>query len=82
MALEFLSDLRSRLFSQAVPALDNMKLRPDGSTENPLMIQFFTWDCLKEDVSWWKHLEDEIPALSAMGFTQIWLPPPNKAGQK
>jgi alpha-amylase len=30
-------------------------------------------------MSWWKHLEAEIPALAKMGFTQIWLPPPNKA---
>ncbi|KAK7050974.1 hypothetical protein VNI00_005086 [Paramarasmius palmivorus] len=79
---ELLSSLRYRLFSQARPALENMKLRYDDSNENPLMIQFFTWDCLKEDISWWKHFENEIPALAAMGITQVWLPPPNKAAHK
>jgi hypothetical protein len=33
-------------------------------------------------MSWWKHLETEIPALAKMGFTQVWLPPPNKAAVK
>jgi hypothetical protein len=30
-------------------------------------------------MSWWKHIEDEVPALARMGVTQLWLPPPNKA---
>ena len=30
-------------------------------------------------MSWWKHFETEIPNLASMGFTQVWLPPPNKA---
>lgn len=45
------------------------------------MIQFFTWDALHEHMSWWKHLEQEIPKLAEQGYTQIWLPPPNKAAE-
>ncbi|KAG6817650.1 hypothetical protein H0H87_005407 [Tephrocybe sp. NHM501043] len=33
-------------------------------------------------MSWWRHLETEVPALAKLGFTQIWLPPPNKAAEK
>ncbi|KAJ3567408.1 hypothetical protein NP233_g6388 [Leucocoprinus birnbaumii] len=46
------------------------------------MIQFFTWDTLLEDLTWWKHFENEIPRLVELGFTQVWLPPMNKAAQK
>lgn len=42
-------------------------------------LQFFTWESQHESMSWWRHLEAEIPVLGKMGFTQIWLPPPNKA---
>lgn len=63
------------------PPLERMQLRPDDSPANPLMIQFFTWDCLHESLSWWKHLEEEIPNLAEQGYTQIWLPPPNKAAE-
>jgi hypothetical protein len=44
-----------------------------------LQLQFFTWDCKHDSMSWWKHLETEIPVLAKMGFTQVWLPPPQKA---
>jgi hypothetical protein len=44
-------------------------------------IQFFTWDSYDDEMSWWKHLETEIPNLAAQGFTQVWLPPPNKAAK-
>ncbi|TFK40368.1 glycoside hydrolase family 13 protein [Crucibulum laeve] len=71
----------SDAFQTPPPALDRMRLRPEGSTQNPLMLQFFTWDCLHESLSWWKHLETEVPKLAEMGFTQIWLPPPNKAAE-
>lgn len=30
-------------------------------------------------MSWWEHLAKEAPHLAVLGFTQIWLPPPNKA---
>ncbi|KIM84842.1 glycoside hydrolase family 13 protein [Piloderma croceum F 1598] len=63
------------------PALSRMRLGPEGSTDNPLMIQFFTWDGYDDEMSWWKHLETEIPNLAAQGFTQVWLPPPNKAAK-
>ena len=51
---------------------------------NPLMmlimrkLQFFTWTSKHDGMSWWKHLENEIPAIAEMGFTQAWLPPPQK----
>ncbi|KXN84750.1 Glucan 1,4-alpha-maltohexaosidase [Leucoagaricus sp. SymC.cos] len=65
------------------PSLDRMKLGPDEhGNYNPLMIQFFTWDSLQENTSWWKHFESEIPRLVELGFTQVWLPPMNKAAQK
>ncbi|KAJ8072487.1 hypothetical protein PM082_016046 [Marasmius tenuissimus] len=65
------------------PALDSMKLRPDGSDANPLMVQFFTWDSLRKgEQSWWQHLESEIPELARLGVTQVWIPPPTKAAAK
>jgi alpha-amylase len=42
-------------------------------------LQFFTWDCSHPKMSWWRHFGSEVPTLAQMGFTQIWLPPPNKA---
>ncbi|KAG7451163.1 glycoside hydrolase family 13 protein [Guyanagaster necrorhizus] len=59
-----------------------MKLGPDDSHDNPLMIQFFTWNSRHPEMSWWQHFESEIPRLSELGFTQVWLPPPNKAACK
>ena len=44
-------------------------------------IQFFTWDCLHQSLSWWEHFEVEIPRLAELGITQVWLPPPNKAAE-
>ncbi|KAG5734948.1 Glucan 1,4-alpha-maltohexaosidase [Termitomyces sp. T112] len=62
-------------------ALPRMRLGPESS-DNPLMLQFFTWEAKHRELSWWKHLEAELPQLTKMGFTQIWLPPPNKAAEK
>jgi len=42
-------------------------------------IQFFTWDCEHPQLSWWKYFERKVPDLESLGFTQVWLPPPNKA---
>jgi len=42
-------------------------------------MQFFTWAHLEDGMSWWKHFEMEVPRLAELGFTQVWLPPPNKA---
>ncbi|SJL09793.1 related to alpha-amylase [Armillaria ostoyae] len=64
------------------PALSHMRLGPDDSQDNPLMIQFFTWNSHHPDMSWWQHFESELPRLSELGFTQVWLPPPNKAAWK
>lgn len=44
-------------------------------------LQFFTWEARHNNLSWWGHLESEVPQLAKMGFTQIWLPPPNKAAE-
>ncbi|KAJ7475864.1 glycoside hydrolase family 13 protein [Mycena latifolia] len=65
-------------FVSPAPALPRMRLGPEGNPDNPLMLQFFTWDAKHNNMSWWKHLESEIPKLAEMGFTQVWLPPPNK----
>ncbi|KAI0264421.1 glycoside hydrolase family 13 protein [Gloeopeniophorella convolvens] len=56
-----------------------MSLGPDLNSGNALMIQFFTWDSFRPDMSWWKHFESEVPRLAELGVTQVWLPPPNKA---
>ncbi|CAA7267009.1 unnamed protein product [Cyclocybe aegerita] len=58
-----------------------MRVGPVGKDDNPLMLQFFTWDTLHDNMSWWKHFETEIPRLASLGFTQVWLPPPNKAAE-
>ncbi|PPQ69318.1 hypothetical protein CVT25_005919 [Psilocybe cyanescens] len=73
-------------FGVAAPSpspLTYMRLGPEQRLKdaNPLMIQFFTWDCLHETLSWWKHFEAEIPHLAELGVTQVWLPPPNKAAE-
>ncbi|KII85010.1 glycoside hydrolase family 13 protein [Plicaturopsis crispa FD-325 SS-3] len=76
----FISWIKSRIYEPwHAPALPRMRLGPEGSPNNPLMIQFFTWDCLRSDMSWWRHLECEIPRLATLGVTQIWLPPAHKA---
>jgi len=61
------------------PALPQMRLGPDKSSQNPVMIQFFIWDAQHPYMSWWKHFESELPRLAQLGFTQVWLPPPSKA---
>ncbi|PPQ82627.1 LOW QUALITY PROTEIN: hypothetical protein CVT26_001438 [Gymnopilus dilepis] len=69
---------------QTPPApLTYMRLGPPERLResNPLMIQFFTWDCLHPTLSWWKHFEEEVPRLAELGITQVWLPPPNKAAE-
>lgn len=45
-------------------------------------IQFFTWDCKHPQLSWWNFFEKQVPDLESLGFTQVWLPPPHKAGSK
>ncbi|TFK47785.1 alpha amylase [Heliocybe sulcata] len=58
-----------------------MNLGPgsDPEADNPLMLQFFTWDSEHPEMSWWQHFQDEVPQLHDLGVTQVWLPPPNKA---
>lgn len=82
-----LSDrVKTRLASLQVafvsPALPQMQLGPEDSTENPLMIQFFTWGASHPEMSWWDHFAEECPRLAELGITQAWLPPPNKAMAK
>ncbi|EGN99260.1 glycoside hydrolase family 13 protein [Serpula lacrymans var. lacrymans S7.3] len=81
-----ISDIKDKLYRKLgvwpPPALSGMQLGPDGSAQNPMMLQFFTWESKHENMSWWKHFEQEIPRLAELGFTQIWLPPPNKAMKK
>ncbi|KAH9903005.1 alpha amylase [Cubamyces lactineus] len=73
---------RIAFWRNPTPALPNMRLSPRDGDENPLMVQFFTWDCSHPHMSWWKHFESEVPNLAALGVTQVWLPPPNKAMRK
>ncbi|KIJ51076.1 glycoside hydrolase family 13 protein [Sphaerobolus stellatus SS14] len=35
-----------------------------------------------EETTWWQMFEQELPRLQNMGFTQAWLPPPNKGMTK
>ncbi len=47
-----------------------------------VMMQAFYWNCPQEEhrtFGWWNHLRTQIPALSATGFTHLWLPPVHKA---
>ncbi|CAL1716239.1 unnamed protein product [Somion occarium] len=73
--------LRTTVLPYRSPALKNMRRGPNMSPTgpNPLMLQFFTWDSKHPNMSWWKHFENETGSLSELGFTQVWLPPPNKA---
>ncbi|TFK94098.1 glycoside hydrolase family 13 protein [Polyporus arcularius HHB13444] len=64
------------------PALPRMRLKPGRGDQNALMVQFFTWEATHPQLSWWRHFEAEVPNLAAMGVTQVWLPPPNKAMRK
>ncbi|KAH9945446.1 alpha amylase [Epithele typhae] len=65
------------------PAIPTMRLKPAGDDgDNALMMQFFTWEATHPEMSWWRHFETEVPTLAAMGITQVWLPPPNKAMRK
>ncbi|VDB84796.1 unnamed protein product [Peniophora sp. CBMAI 1063] len=59
-----------------------MSLGPDTNSENHTMIQFFTWDAHRPDMSWWQHLAAEAPRLADLGITQIWIPPAHKALSK
>ncbi|KAF9648737.1 glycoside hydrolase family 13 protein [Thelephora ganbajun] len=68
--------------STALSPLDTMDLGPTKNTENPVMIQFFTWDCKHPKLSWWRFFEMTVPDLESLGFTQVWLPPPHKAMRK
>lgn len=33
-------------------------------------------------MSWWDHLEGEVPSLAELGVTQVWLPPVARAMRK
>ncbi|MFZ5904876.1 MAG: alpha-amylase family glycosyl hydrolase [Chloroflexota bacterium] len=48
-----------------------------------VMMQAFHWDCPREDkkeFQWWNYVREKVPALAAVGFTSLWLPPVHKAG--
>jgi hypothetical protein len=45
-------------------------------------LQAFYWDCPRsesQEGQWWNHIRNYIPALSATGFTALWLLPVSKA---
>ncbi|KIP05839.1 glycoside hydrolase family 13 protein [Phlebiopsis gigantea 11061_1 CR5-6] len=79
---EFLREWIQDLQPYPSPALANMRRGPEESSDNPLMLQFFTWESRHPEMSWWKHFETEVPTLADLGVTQVWLPPPNKAMRK
>ncbi|KAJ3547539.1 hypothetical protein NM688_g5396 [Phlebia brevispora] len=85
--LDRLYDWLMQLRPHPPPSLDSMRLSEDGHADNALMvtsaiIQFFTWNARNPEMSWWQFFESEVPNLAEMGFTQVWLPPPNKAMKK
>lgn len=48
-----------------------------------VMMQTFYWDCPREDgkkFQWWNNICEQVPALAKVGFTSLWLPPAQKAG--
>lgn len=47
-----------------------------------VLMQAFYWDAPAIEgraARWWQHLQQELPALAADGFTALWLPPASKA---
>ncbi|THH06432.1 hypothetical protein EW145_g4101 [Phellinidium pouzarii] len=75
--LEFLLDT---LWPWPPNSLKRMSLHPSDREENPLMIQFYTWESKGNDsMSWWKRFEQEISHLKDLGITHVWLPPLHKA---
>ncbi len=48
-----------------------------------VIMQTFYWDCPKlenQEYQWWNFIKTKLPSLSQAGFTALWLPPLNKAG--
>ncbi|KIY65864.1 glycoside hydrolase family 13 protein [Cylindrobasidium torrendii FP15055 ss-10] len=72
-----LQSLKQWFGAKSPPALTSML--PTDAETNPLMLQFFTWEALHPELSWWGHFDEEIPRLAELGITHVWLPPPNKA---
>lgn len=73
-----LRPLRKRRPATEIP---NPWIYPDDAPfcpENQTMIQGFEW-YLPADYQHWKRLTKIMPALSALGFTSIWIPPACKA---
>ncbi|KAG1861828.1 hypothetical protein C8R48DRAFT_800042, partial [Suillus tomentosus] len=46
----------SRLLQWVPPSLPAVKLGYHGSSQNPTVLQFFTWDARHPDMSRWEHL--------------------------
>ena len=47
-----------------------------------VLLQAFYWDCPitdKQEFNWWNFINSRIPALKAVGFSAVWLPPASKA---
>jgi len=46
-----------------------------------VIMQAFYWDCPKlegKEFEWWNFISQNIPQLSTVGFTALWLPPATK----
>jgi alpha-amylase len=47
-----------------------------------VLMQAFYWDCPREEArefGWWPHVQEQVAALAAAGFSALWLPPVHKA---
>lgn len=47
-----------------------------------VIMQAFFWDCPRaaaQEYNWWNHIREQVPRLSKVGFTTLWLPPVHKA---
>ncbi|KZO96750.1 glycoside hydrolase family 13 protein [Calocera viscosa TUFC12733] len=57
-------------------SLSRMDIGPNG--QNPTLVQFFSWHS-PPGGRLYRDLMEEVPRLSFLGITCVWLPPPNKA---
>ena len=50
-----------------------------------VMLQAFYWDCPSEEgkeFQWWNYLRQQLPTLSEIGFSALWLPPAHKTAHE
>lgn len=57
-----------------------VELNSNMRTLNSTMMQYFEW-YLKSDSKHWDKVKEEVPNLSKLGITALWLPPAYKGAQ-